>query len=85
MTSVKHTEHDSHSSFGADNNKAWLGTPNDSDNAYYVNSNGNVNNNNTSNSNVCAPLCIERMSYGIYDYKKVFVLRFSRLRDKKTP
>ena len=71
------TEHDSNSSFGAANNNAWLGTPNGSDNAYNVNSNGNVNNNNnTSNSYVCAPLCIERVSYGICDFRKVFVLRF---------
>ena len=44
-----------YSSFGAGNNNAWLGTPNDSGNAYNVNSNGNVNNNNTSNDYVLAP------------------------------
>jgi hypothetical protein len=41
---------------GATNNNAWLGTVNGSDNAYYVNSNGNVNNNNNqTNTYVVAP------------------------------
>ncbi len=42
------------SAFGASNNNAWLGTPNNN-NAYYVNSNGNINNNDQSNSYVLAP------------------------------
>lgn len=46
----------SNSSFGADNNYAWLGTVNGSNNAWYVNQNGNVNNNNNqNNSYVVAP------------------------------
>ena len=54
-----YTERDSNSSFGASNNNAWLGTVNGSNNAWYVNSNGNVNNNNDqTNSYVVAPaLC----------------------------
>ncbi len=51
-----HTECNSHSSFGADNANAWLGTANGSNNAWYVNQNGNVNgNNNQNNSYVVAP------------------------------
>lgn len=50
------TEYNSHSSFGASNNASWLGTVNGSNNAWYVNSNGNVNNNNNqNNSYVLAP------------------------------
>lgn len=45
----------SYSSLGASNNYAWLGVENDSNNAWYVNSNGNVNNNNRGNSYVVAP------------------------------
>ena len=43
-------------SFGTSNSNVWLGSVNDSNNAWYVNSNGNVNsNNNQSNSYVLAP------------------------------
>ena len=65
-----------YSSFGTTNNNAGLGTPNGSDNAYYVNSNGNVNNNNnTSNSYVCAP-CFSK-SAALRDCSLRKGLRFS--------
>ena len=45
-----------YSSFGASDYASWLGTVNGSNNAWYVNSNGNVNNNNNqNNSYVLAP------------------------------
>lgn len=45
-----------YSSFGCPSSSAWLGTVNGSNNAWYVNSNGNVyNNNNQNNDFVVAP------------------------------
>ena len=62
-------------SFGTNNNYAWLGTPNNN-NAYYVNSNGNVNNNNTNNSYVCAPAFPRARPCGAGEREKVSVFRF---------
>ena len=60
------------SSFGASNNNAWLGTYNGSNNAYYVNSNGNVNNNNQNNSYVVAPALLRTDMLRYIWHKKGF-------------
>ena len=52
-----------YSTFGASYHYAWLGTPDGSGDAYYVNDNGNVDYGGTSNSCVCAPAFTIDTSY----------------------